>query len=83
VAEASTGTQQVSQNIITVQENAYETGEASKTVLEAAGELSKLSVELRNQVASFLVEIRGDGNAAKPSFKNAPANTMSVAQAAE
>lgn len=60
VAEASTGTQQVSVNIVTVQENAYQTGESSKTVLQAAGELSKLSVELRTQVAGFLTEIRGD-----------------------
>jgi len=63
VAEASTGTQQVSHNIVTVQENAYQTGEASKTVLQAAGELSKLSVELRNQVSGFLTEIRSDGKA--------------------
>lgn len=60
VAEASTGTQQVSVNIVTVQENAYQTGEASKTVLDAAGELSKLSVELRSQVSAFLSEIRGN-----------------------
>ncbi len=81
VAEASTGTQQVSQNIVTVQENAYQTGEASKTVLEAVGELSKLSVELRDQVASFLGEIRSDGGQkAGPSNNNA---AISLVQAAE
>ncbi len=62
VAEASSGTQQVSQNIVTVQETAYKSGEASKTVLEAAGELANLSAELKAQVAGFLTEIRG-GNA--------------------
>lgn len=75
VSEASTGTQQVSQNIVTVQENAFQTGEASKTVLEAAGELSRLSVELRNQVSSFLTEIRGDGAGQK---QNTGANNNSI-----
>ena len=65
VAEASTGTQQVSENIVSVQEKAHETGEASKTVLEAAGELARLSVELRDQVSGFLTEIRSDGKDAK------------------
>jgi len=58
VTEASTGTQQVSQNIVTVQENAHETGEASGVVLQAAEELSNLSDELKDQVNSFLGEIR-------------------------
>lgn len=60
VAEASMGTQQVSKNIVTVQDNAYETGQASKVVLEAAEELSQLSSELKGQVAEFLLEIRND-----------------------
>ena len=59
VAEASTGTQQVSHNIVTVQENAYETGNASKTVLQAAEELAHLSNDLKDQVERFLNEIRG------------------------
>lgn len=58
VSEASSGTQQVSENIVSVQEKAYETGEASKTVLEAASELSRLSTELQQQVTGFLSEIR-------------------------
>lgn len=58
VAEASSGTQQVSTSIVDVQENAYQTGEASKIVLESASELSELSDELRKQVGAFLAEIR-------------------------
>ncbi len=58
VAEASSGTQQVSTSIVDVQENAYQTGEASKIVLESASELSELSDELKMQVSNFLSEIR-------------------------
>jgi len=61
VAEASTGTQQVSSNIVQVQENAQHTGEASKTVLEAAAELAKLSTDLKLRVGEFLTEIRNSG----------------------
>lgn len=82
VSEASTGTQQVSYNIVTVQENAYETGEASKTVLQAANELSVLSEELRGQVSSFLVEIRGDNAADRVKKGNANSNA-SLSLAAE
>ena len=65
VSEASTGTQQVSHNIVTVQENAYQTGESSKTVLQAAEELAYLSNDLRDQVRSFLAEIRGGSGSQK------------------
>lgn len=58
VAEASVGTQQVSQNIIVVKNTAVETGQASRTVLDAAGELSVLSTDLKTQVDLFLSEIR-------------------------
>lgn len=60
VSEASMGTQQVSNNIVTVQENAHQTGEASKTVLDAAAKLTVLSSDLKAQVGFFLSEIRGD-----------------------
>lgn len=84
VSEASSGTQQVSNNIVTVQENAYQTGAASKTVLAAAGELSKLSVELRDQVNLFLSEIRGDHEVRKPGFSVAnDASGDSMVMAAE
>jgi methyl-accepting chemotaxis protein len=59
VSEASTGTQQVSHNIMSVQENAQKTGEAGKTVLEAAENLSVLSKDLESQVTLFLNDIRG------------------------
>ncbi|MBN8521557.1 MAG: HAMP domain-containing protein [Alphaproteobacteria bacterium] len=59
VAEASVGTQQVSQNIVVVKNTAVETGQASRTVLDAAGELSVLSTDLKTQVDLFLSEIRG------------------------
>lgn len=59
VAEASVGTQQVSQNIVVVKNTAVETGQASKTVLDASGELAILSTELKKQVDLFLSEIRG------------------------
>ncbi len=67
VSQASTGTQQVSHNIVTVQENAYQTGESSKTVLQAAEELSNLSNDLRDQVRSFLNEIRRGSQQKGPS----------------
>ncbi len=68
VSEASSGTQQVSENIVSVQEKAFETGEASKTVLEAASELSKLSGELQQQVSGFLTEIRTKEERGKPNL---------------
>jgi methyl-accepting chemotaxis protein len=58
VAEASVGTQQVSQNIVVVKNTAVETGQASRTVLDASGELAVLSTELKKQVDLFLNEIR-------------------------
>lgn len=80
VAEASSGTQQVSHNIVMVQENAFQTGEASKTVLDAAGELSKLSVELRDQVGRFLAEIRGGNQHQKPAANDKVAGFQEAAE---
>jgi methyl-accepting chemotaxis protein len=60
VTEASAGTQQVSGAIIQVQQNASESGDASRNVLSSATELKTQADILKDEVAKFLNDIRGD-----------------------
>ena len=58
MAEASTGTQQVSSTIQDVSRNAAETGAGAQTVLEAAENLMRVTTDLNAQIETFLSEIR-------------------------
>ena len=58
VTEAATGTEQVSDIIVRVQDAAREAGESSKTVINASEDLEKLSDNLKNAVEGLLTRIR-------------------------
>jgi methyl-accepting chemotaxis protein len=58
VQEAANGTQQVTSNIVVVQQAANDTGAASGQVLSAAEQLSQQSKDLANEVNRFLSEVR-------------------------
>jgi len=58
VQEASTGTTEVSMNIVGVTQAANDTGVASTQVLGSAGSLSEQSQSLRHRVDDFLEKIR-------------------------
>ena len=58
VSEASMGTQEVSSNILGVNESAVETRRVAKDVLGAAGRMSEESEHLRTQIHGFFVNIR-------------------------
>ena len=55
---AAVGTQEVSENIVGVQEVAKDTGSAANQVLEAVGGLSDQSDVLRGKIDEFLTQIR-------------------------
>ena len=55
---AAQGTGEVSANITQVTEAATETGDASRQVLEAAGELSREAENLRTRVDNFVADIK-------------------------
>ncbi len=58
VAQASTGTQDVSSNIVIVSRAATETGVAANEVLQAADSLSRNMEELKSEVTGFLHNIK-------------------------
>lgn len=58
VTEAAAGTEQVSDIIIRVQDAARDTGEASKTVINASEELSELSVKMKDSVSGLINRLR-------------------------
>ncbi|MGH6738949.1 MAG: methyl-accepting chemotaxis protein, partial [Bradyrhizobium sp.] len=58
VQQAAHGTQQVTSNIVVVQQAATDTGAASGQVLSAAEQLSQQSKDLANEVNRFLSDVR-------------------------
>lgn len=58
VQQAANGTQQVTSNIVVVQQAATDTGAASGQVLSAAEQLSQQSKDLANEVNRFLSDVR-------------------------
>ena len=56
--EAAQGTQEVSGNIVRVNEAAQRAGEEASQVLVSAGELSRNGEALKAQVTAFLREVR-------------------------
>ncbi len=58
VAQAATGTAEVTSNITGVAEASEETGAAAAQVLSAADELSRQSEHLGAEVAHFLATVR-------------------------
>jgi len=58
VAQASTGTSEVTSNIVGVARASEDTGAAAQQVLSASGELSRQSEHLTAEVARFLNTIR-------------------------
>jgi len=58
VQEAARGTEQMTGNIVDVQQGANDTGAAASQVLGAAQELARRSNELGREVSSFLTEVK-------------------------
>jgi methyl-accepting chemotaxis protein len=58
IAQATHGTEEVTNNILQVQQAAASTGNAAGRVLTSAGELTRCSDELTREVESFLAGIR-------------------------
>jgi methyl-accepting chemotaxis protein len=58
VAQASTGTSEVTGNIAGVAQAAEDTGAAASQVLSASGELSRQAEHLNAEVARFLATVR-------------------------
>ena len=58
MSEASKGTSEIQNHIVSVLDAAKETGAAANEVLSAAGELSRNGEELASQMDRFLQEIR-------------------------
>jgi methyl-accepting chemotaxis protein len=58
VAQAATGTNEVTTNITGVAQASEQTGSAASQVLDAAGELSRQSEHLGAEVSRFLTTVR-------------------------
>jgi methyl-accepting chemotaxis protein len=58
VQEASTGTAEVSSNIVGVTQASQQTSAGSTQVLSAASELAKNGEKLRQEVGTFLATVR-------------------------